>query len=296
MKGSRLHLDLFKVFHDLAESKSFSKTAVRNYLTQSAVSQQVAFLERRLEKRLIERGKGKFSLTQEGEVFLEGCKKILEAYQEAVDKIQKKTGELSGAVKVETVYSIGLHQLSLYIKAFMRRYDKVNLHVEYNRSDRIYLDVLQGFCDLGIVAYPRRHPLIRLVPFKKEKLVLVSSPEDPLAKSKRASLKGLDRQDFIAFDKAIPTRRAIDEILKKHKVLVNIVHEFDNIETLKRSVEVGAGVSILPENTVVQEVKNRTLVRMALSEGPFYRPTGIILRQGKVLSRATQEFIHWLRA
>jgi DNA-binding transcriptional LysR family regulator len=86
----------------------------------------------------------------------------------------------------------------------------------------------------------------------------------------------------------------IDDILRKAKVFVNVVHEFDNIETLKRSVEVGAGVSILPESTVSQEVRNKTLACLQLSEGPFYRPTGIVLRKGRNLPRAVQEFVRWL--
>ncbi len=293
MKGARLHLDLFKVFRDLAETRSFSKTAVRNYLTQSAVSQQVAFLERHFGEKLVERGRGRFSLTEHGEALLEGSRKILAAYQEGVDRIHHP-GEISGTVSVQTIHSIGLYDLALFVKSFLRRYPRVNLHVEYHQSDTIYSRVSQGVCDLGIVAYPRPHPLTRIVPFKKEKLTLVCSPDDPLAVRKRVSLKVLNGKNFVAFNRNIPTGKVIDDILRKAKVFVNVVHEFDNIETLKRSVEVGAGVSILPENTVSQEVTNKTLVCLQLSEGPFYRPTGIVLRKGRNLPRAVQEFVRWL--
>ena len=293
MKGSRLHLDLFKVFFDLAESRSFSKTAGRNYLTQGAVSQQISFLERHVGKKLVERRKGRFALTEEGEIFLEACRKILEAYQESLDKIRHPS-ELSGTVSVETTYSIGLHQLAPFVKTFMRRHDMVNLHVEYNRSDRIYSDVRQGLCHMGIVAYPGHHPLIRVIPFKKERLGFVCSPEHPLAAKKKVGFKDLERLKFIAFDRDMPTRKAVDGILRARRVFVNIVHEFDNIEIMKRSVEIGAGVSILPENTVYQEVKNKTLVYIPFSGCLLLRPTGIIFRQGRSLSRAAQEFIQWL--
>lgn len=293
MKGSRLHLDLFKVFRELAQTKNFSKTAAKNYLTQSAVSQQLAFLERHFGERLVERGKGRFFLTEHGQALLEGSRKILGAYQEVVDTIHQRA-ELSGTVGVEAIYSIGLYDLAVFVKSFIRRYPKVNLCVEYNRWDRIYSDVLQGVCDLGLVAYPGQHPLIRIVPFRKKKLTLVCSPGDPLAIPKRIRLKELDRKNFIGFSQGIPTRKAIDDILQKSKVLVNFVHEFDNVETVKRCVEVGAGVSILPENTVAREVRNKTLVSRQISGGPFYRPTGIILREGRSLPRAAQEFLHSL--
>lgn len=294
MKRSRLHLDLFKVFHDLAQTESFSKTAARNYLTQSAVSQQVAFLERLLGKRLAERGKGKFHLTEEGEAFRDGCRKIMDAYQEAVDKIQHKAGEISGTLKIETIYSIGLHHLEVYVKSYMRQFPRVNLHLEYCRSDRIYTNVIERTCDLGIVAYPRDHPMIQVIPFKNEKLVFVSTPEDSAVSAKSLRLKDLEQRNFVAFERDIPTRKAIDNILVTHGVSVNIVHEFDNIETLKRSIEVGAGVSILPENTILQEVKNNTLISIPISDGPYYRPTGIIRRRGRNPSRAAREFLRRL--
>ena len=293
MKGTRLSLDLFRVFSDLAESKSFSKTAGKNYLTQSAISQQLTFLERHFGKILIERGKGRFVLTDEGQRVLEGSREILAVYQEMLDKIQG-TDEISGTVIVKTIYSIGLHPLPLYVKTFMRRHAQINLRVEYQRSDRIYSDVLKSTCDLGIVAHPMAHPLLEVVPFHKEKLVLICSPEDPLSHKKKIRLKEVDHRHFIAFEKDIPTRRAVDSILRTHQVYVDIVQEFDNIETLKRAVEVGTGISIVPINTVAQEVTNRTLVAIQLAGGPYWRETGIIYRKDRSLSKATREFIGWL--
>ncbi|MBI3292057.1 MAG: LysR family transcriptional regulator [Elusimicrobia bacterium] len=293
MKGTRLHLDLFRVFYDLTQTKSFSRAAAQNYLTQSAVSQQVSFLERHLGRKLIDRGKGRFSLTETGEALLEGSRKILEAYQEVVDRV-RHPGQLSGMIRAETVYSIGLYQLDISVKAFLQRYPKVNLHLEYNRSDRIYSDVIHGTCDLGIVAYPWHHPLLRIIPFKKEKLTVVCPPEDALASKGRVRFRALDHKNFVAFDRDIPTRKAIDDVLRRHKVFVNIVQEFDNIETLKRSVEAGSGISILPENTVAQEVKTKTLVCVPISGGTLWRPTGIICRKDRSLSRATKAFVGWL--
>lgn len=296
MKHSKINLGVFKVFYDLTETKSFSQAAVRNSITQSAVSQQISFLEKATGKRLMERGKGKFSLTEEGQVFLEGCRNILNAYQGLLDSLNRNHAELTGTVKVETVYSIGLHQLPSYVSAFMRRHPQVNLHIEYNRSDRIYTDVINYACDMGIVAYPWTSPSIDVIPFKKEKLALVCPPDHPLAANKTVKLKDLKHRNFVAFERNIPTGEAIDKILRKFRVLVHITHEFDNIETLKRSVEVGSGVSILPDMTVSQEVKNKTLVSIPIKEGPFYRPLAIIRRKGRKLSKASDEFIQWLCA
>lgn len=293
MKGSRLHLDLFKVFVDLARTRSFSDAALQNNLTQSAVSQQVSFLERSLGARLLERGKGRFALTEAGKTFLDACRGILDAYREMADKI-KHPGEISGTVKMETIYSIGLHELALVTKTFMSRHPLVEIYLEYSRSDRIYSDVINDVCDFGIVAYPRRHPFIHEIAFKQERLALACPPQAALARKGTARLTDLAGMEFVAFSKDIPTRRAIDDLLRGSKVSVRIVHEFDNIETIKRAVEIGTGISILPEVTVSREAASGTIVCVPLAGAPRYRPTAILCRRDRVLSRAAQALIRWL--
>ena len=150
-------------------------------------------------------------------------------------------------------------------------------------------------CDIGIVAYPWQHPLVDIKQGEKEKLTCVCALEYELSKRKKISLKDLNHRDFISFVREIPTRNAIDEILKDHNVKVNIVHEYDNVETLKSSLELGECISILPENTIQQELKNMELVSIPIKEGPFFRNTGIITRKGRQLSQAIHTVIkHFL--
>ena len=291
MKGSRLYIDIFKVFCDLAETKNFSRTAEKNHITQSAVSQQIAYLERYFGKKMIIRSKGKFALTPEGKIFLGGCKQIIKTYQHTMHQMQTENGEISQSVNIQSIYSIGFYHLPPLIKSFMKKYKKINLHIEYNRSDRIYSDVIHGLCDIGIVAYPWQHPLVDIKQGEKEKLTCVCALEYELSKRKKISLKDLNHRDFISFVREIPTRNAIDEILKDHNVKVNIVHEYDNVETLKSSLELGECISILPENTIQQELKNMELVSIPIKEGPFFRNTGIITRKDRQLSQAIHTFI-----
>ncbi len=295
MKGSRLYIDIFKVFCDLAETKNFSRTAEKNHITQSAVSQQIAYLERYFGKKMIIRSKGKFALTPEGKIFLGGCKQIIKTYQHTMHQMQTENGEISQSVNIQSIYSIGFYHLPPLIKSFMKKYKKINLHIEYNRSDRIYSDVIHGLCDIGIVAYPWQHPLVDIKQGEKEKLTCVCALEYELSKRKKISLKDLNHRDFISFVREIPTRNAIDEILKDHNVKVNIAHEYDNVETLKSSLELGECISILPENTIQQELKNMELVSIPIKEGPFFRNTGIITRKGRQLSQAIHTVIkHFL--
>ncbi len=290
-----MHIETLKTFCDLIETGSFSKAAAINLVTQSAVSQQVNALERRFDQRLIERGRRKgVTPTEAGKIFYAECKGILERFNTLEERMRVKSAIIAGSIKVATVYSIGLHELPPYIKKFFKAYPQVNVHLEYSRADKVYEACLNNTIDFGIVALPLRRPNLDVIPFRNDKLVIVCNPEHKLARRRRVSVGALAGEDFIAFERDIPTRKTIDRILKQSKVVVNYTMEFDNIETIKRSVEVGIGVSILPETAVANEVRNKQLVALNFTEGVFTRSIGIIHRRGKVFSEAARRFVEML--
>lgn len=290
-----MHIETLKTFCDLIETGSFSKAAQLNLVSQSAVSQQLKALEKRYDRPLIERGQRKgVALTEAGQLFYAECKELLERFRALEDRMRDQTAVIAGTIKVATVYSIGLHELPPYVKQFMKAHPQVKVHIEYSRTDKVYEACLNNTIDFGIVALPLRRPNIAVIPLRQDKLVLVCSPEHPLARKRKVSLAQLSGEEFIAFERDIPTRKTIDRIFKAHKVAVNTVMEFDNIETIKRSVEVGIGLSILPETAVVNEVRSGLLAKLDFSEGTFTRAVGIIHRRGRVFSAAAREFMQML--
>ena len=245
-----MQIESLKVFCDLAETESFTKAAQINHVTQSAVSQQISSLERQFKSLLIERSKKKFRLTREGQVLYDYSKQIIQTFEALFSKLQEIKDIVSGTIRVATIYSIGLHDLPPYLKRFLKAYPTVNVHVEYRRSNQVYEDVLGNVVDLGLVAYPARDAKLEVVPLRKDMMVLICHPHHPLAKAKSLKLKDIAGQKFIGFEPDIPTRRAIDKILKENNVGVQHVMEFDNIETVKRAVEIESGVSIVPSNKI----------------------------------------------
>ena len=287
-----MHIETLKTFCDLIETGSFSKAAALNFVSQSAVSQQVKSLEQRFDQRLIERGQRKgVTPTEAGRIFYAECREILERFRALEERMRVKSAAIAGSIKVATVYSIGLHELPPYVKRFIKAHPQVKVHIEYSRTDKVYEACLNNTIDFGIVALPLRRPNLAVIPFRDDKLVIVCNPEHKLARRRRVSVEALAGEDFIAFERDIPTRKTIDRILKQHKVEVNYVMEFDNIETIKRSIEVGIGVSILPETAVANEVRNKQLVALDFTEGVFTRSIGIIHRKGKVFSAAARREI-----
>jgi DNA-binding transcriptional LysR family regulator len=291
-----VHLETLKVFCDVVETRSFSAAASQNFVTQSAVSQQIRTLEQRYGRRLLERTRGNVQLTPAGEVLYQVSKDIVQRYAEMESRLQTLAHQVAGTLRVATVHSIGLYELSAPLKRFLKAYPKVHLHLEYGRSSKIYEDVLKGHIDLGIVAYPARRPQITLLPFREDKLALVCSPGHALARHRRVSIRKLHGEPMVGYERDIPTRKETDRMLRRHGVEVRYVMELDNIETIKQVVEIGSGIAILPEPAIRPEVKGRSLVAVQFSDAVFLRPTGIIHRQGKHLSPAAEKFIEYLRA
>src|SRR5450432_1265344 len=290
-----MQIESLKVFCDLADSESFTKAAQINGVTQSAVSQQISSLERAFKSLLIERSKKRFRLTREGQMLYDYSKQIIQSYESLNNKLQELKDIISGTIRVATIYSIGLHDLPAYVKRFMKSYPTVNIHIEYRRANQVYEDVSSNVVDLGLVAYPVKDPKIEIVPLRKEPLVLVCHPQHPFAKLKSVKLKSLATQKIIGFEPDIPTRKALDKILKEHGVEIKHVMEFDNVETVKRAVEIDAGISIVPLGTIGQEISKQTLVALTIEDGDFYRPLAAIYKKNKVLSPAMKQFLALLK-
>jgi DNA-binding transcriptional LysR family regulator len=289
-----MQIESLKVFCDLAETESFTKAAQINGVTQSAVSQQISSLERLFKSLLIERSKKRFRLTSEGQLY-DYSKQIIQTYESLHSQLQELKDIISGTIRVATIYSIGLHDLPPYVKKFMKSYPTVNVHVEYRRANQVYDDVLGNVVDMGLVAYPTKDAKLEIIPLRKDSLVLICHPSHPFAKQKNVKLKALVGQKFVGFEPDIPTRKALDKILREYGVTVNNVMEFDNVETVKRAVEIDAGISIVPEGTVTQEIAKQTLAAVPLEDGSFHRPLAAIYKKNKVLSPAIKQFLALLK-
>ena len=286
-----MQIESLKLFCDLAETASFTKAAKINGVTQSAVSQQISSLETKFEAVLIERSKKKFTLTKEGNTLYKYSKQIVQTYDELRHKIQEIQNVVTGTIKVVTIYSIGLHELPPYLKKFLKKHPTVNVSVEYRRATQLYEDIVTGMADIGLVAYPQKDPRLQVTSLAEDMLVLICHPDHPLAQQPKVKLSEIASHKFIAFEPDIPTRRAIDKILRDRNVEVDHAMEFDNIETVKRAVEIDAGISIVPRSPVAQEVAKKTIAMVEIEDEKFYRPLAAVHKKSKVLSPAMKEFL-----
>lgn len=291
-----MHIESLKVFCDLVDLQSFSLAAERNFITQSAVSQQIRTLEERFKRRLLERVRGRreVKLTAAGEVFYREAKIVLDAFDSLNESMRSLVGKIGGTVKVATIYSIGLHEFPPRVREFMSKFPSVKIDLEYSRTTRVVRDVLNGLVELGVVAFPEPRRGLTIVPMQSDRLVLICPLNHEFAKRDEVTASELKGRDFVLFERDIPTRKAIDRILRANDVDVRKVAEFDNIETIKRAVEVGFGLAIVPQPSVEDEEKNGQLHVVNLAEKEWVRPVGVIYRSDRTLSLAAKKFVQLL--
>ncbi|MDQ3262482.1 MAG: LysR family transcriptional regulator [Myxococcota bacterium] len=291
-----MQLESLKMFCDVVETGSFSRAAQLNHVTQSAVSQQIRALETRYNQKLLSRSARQVTPTPAGERLFRGCKEILARFGEVEQEIREQSAEVQGTCTVSTIYTVGLHELQNVQRHVLKTNPKVNLRLNYRRNDQVYDDIILGAAELGLVAYPQPRAGVDIVPFRDDKLVFVCAPNHPFASKSKVSLSAIAGVPFIGFDREAPTRKGIDRIFKDRGMDLVVSMEMDNVETIKRAVEMGLGVSVLPLACMAMELAQGTLVSKPLAEGNFSRPIGILVRKGKYLDRASQAVLDAFKA
>ncbi|QGJ69023.1 HTH-type transcriptional activator CmpR [Planctomycetales bacterium 10988] len=290
-----MQMKALKIFCDVVRQRSFSKAADENEISQSAASQLVNHLEQRLGVKLLDRSKRPFVLTPEGKVFYEGGGDLVEQYLALEDKVRSMHQEVAGRVRVASIYSVGLHLMNLYLQDFLREHPKANVRLEYLHPDLVYRSVERDLAELGLVSFPKSSRSINAIPWRNEPIVFVCSPDHPLADADEIDLEEIDGMKMVSFDQGLSIRREIDRVLNQRRIDVEVAMEFDNIETIKRAIEIGTGVGLLPEPTVYREVAAGTLGAVSITSPQMVRPLGIIHRQGKPLSTTAEHFIELLQ-
>jgi DNA-binding transcriptional LysR family regulator len=289
-----VQLKSLKVFCDVVACRSFSRAADENGITQSGASQLVHHLETRLGVKLLDRSKRPFVLTPEGEVYYRGCRRLVQRFYALEEEVRSLHRVMAGRVSVVSIYSVGLSHMDRFVQDFLRRYPRANVRLRYDHPERVYELVRSDRADIGLVSYPRRSRTIRAIAWRREPMVLVCAPEHPLARRCSVKLEELDGLDMVSFDEGLRIRQEIDKTLAMRGVDVHVAMEFDNIETLKRAIEINAGVSVLPEPTVAREVSSGSLVSVALDGVEMVRPLGIISRRGAAIGKTARCFIELL--
>jgi DNA-binding transcriptional LysR family regulator len=291
-----MHTRWLKIFCDVVDHGSFSHAAELNGVSQSNASQVVHQLEERLGVQLIDRSKRPFLLTPEGRKFHEGARVIVQRYDDLEREVRLLHQAVVARLTVASIYSVGLAHMSRYLREFLGANPQADVRLEYLHPHRVYEAVDSGQADLGLVSYPEESKSLAAISWRNEPMVLVCHPEHPLAGKPSIALAELQGEAIVAFQTGLAIRDEIDRVLALSNVMVKAALEFDNIETIKRAVEIGSGVSLLPEPTIERELSTGTLVKVQLNGRPLVRPLGIIHRRDRELSDTARRFVQLLQS
>jgi DNA-binding transcriptional LysR family regulator len=283
-----------RIFCDIVERRSFSRAADDNGISQSSASQVVHHLEELLGVQLLDRSKRPFVLTPEGERYYSGCRRLVQEHQELEEEVRTLHDETARRLSVAAIYSVGLAHMSAFMRRFSAKHPSAQVRLDYLHPDEVYASVDEGKVDLGLVSYPEESRTLAVTAWRSEPLAMVCHPQHALANRPAIRLAELAGESFVAFESTLRIRAEIDRQLLIHDVEVNIAHEFDNIETIKRDIEIGAGVSILPEPTVEREIASGTLTKVPIIGPKLERPLGILHRRDRTLGTIAHQFIDLL--
>ena len=284
-----------KLFRDIVQQRSISRAARLNQITQSAASQQIQELERRLKVQLLDRSTRPVHPTPAGELYSELCGDVIRREEEFTASLEALQSNVEGRVRIASIYSVGLTELPGHREEFRLRFPRVELSLELCRPDAVYQALLEDRVDLGLVSYPDAGRNFTVLPWREEPMAVVAPPGHSLCNHAAVTAADLNGQPFLAFDEDLAIRRHIDRYLEERGAQVQVSLQVDNIQTLKACLAVGCEISILPLCTVDAEVAQQLLVAIPLAE-PLLRPVGIVYRRRKTLSRANQLFVERLMA
>jgi DNA-binding transcriptional LysR family regulator len=290
-----MQIDTLKIYCDVVRLRSFSRGAEANNVLQAAASLTVQRLEKHLGVMLIDRSCRPWKPTREGQIFYDGCREVLEHYYEIEGEVRGRQTAAETEVRVAAIYSANLRDMSQCVRRFNELQPQARVKLEYLHPSRVRERVLNDEVDLGILSFPQERRDLTVIPWRNETMVLACHPQHRLARMKTVAVKQLAGEPFVGFDPDLVIRKKIDGFLRKQGVEVKVVLTFDNVEAVKRAVEVGSGVAILPRPTLEHELQANTLAAVPLSPPNFVRPLGIVYRHGRRLSANTRAFIELLQ-
>jgi LysR family transcriptional regulator, transcriptional activator of the cysJI operon len=291
-----VNVDQLKVFRDIAATRSVSRGAGMNGVSQSAASQMLKSLEKSIGVKLLDSSTRPLSVTEAGHLYLDLCRDVLRRYDDFQNSVGTLRNTIDGTVRVAAIYSVGVSEMASLEREFARRHPGAKLEVEYLRPERVYEAVTTDRADLGLVSYPESSREIAVIPWREEEMVVAASPFHPLAGRQAIDPIELDGYDFIGFDEELPIRREIDRYLESQGVTVRIPIHFDNLQSLKEAVVETRSLSILPGRLLLKELSLGRLVAIPISSPRLFRPLGIIHRRRKHFHPAAQTFLDLLQA
>lgn len=284
-----------RLIRDVAQSRSVSKAARLNEVSQSAASQAIQEVERELGIDLFDRSTRPLAVTAAGKLYVEYCRDLLRRQDELEASLGRLKQQANGTVRLAAIYSVGLSEMSQIEARFTRNFPAAELNVSYLRPERVWESVSGGEADLGLMSYAESSREVIALSWRNEEMVVAVEPSHKLARRSSVRPQALEGESFIGFDDDLPIQAQIDRYLRDHKVTVEMALRFDNIQMIKEAVAHGSGISIMPQRVMHEDLRQGRMVALKLDPPDLYRPVRIIHRRKKVFNEAASGLLALLQ-
>jgi DNA-binding transcriptional LysR family regulator len=289
-----MDINQMEVFLAVAQEKSFSRAAEALHRTQPAVSQAIRRLETELGEPLFDRSSKDGTLTAAGRVLFDFAQQMMNLRHHAHSAIRElrdlHRGKLSLGANEYTVMCL----LPL-IPIFRARHPHIKIEVKRSLASRIPGEILGRDVEIGVVSFKPSDQAIKSVAVAMDELALVVAPDHPLAAKKIVSVRELGAESFIAHNVPSPYREKVVKTFEKQHTPLNISMEMPTLEAIKRLVEKGMGVALIPRLAAQTEIERKQLVGLSVKEMRLERRLHLIYRKGATLSHAARAFLRVAR-
>jgi len=288
-------LNSLLVFHEVAKLKSFSKAAEQLFISQPAVSKHIKGLEGTAGMGLIQRRRGGFSLTEAGKILFKYTHKISSPLMEVENLLENLKKEYQGILKIGTTESYSKGLMPKLLSGFQASFPFMKIALDVGNSEEIEKSLRDYKNDLGLIGVVKFSSRFEWVSFLTEELVLIVSPDHPLAKKKAVSLKELGRYPLILRAKGSTTRRVILQAFKEMGIHPSLLIEAGSSEFIKQWVSEGKGISIIVERAVEDEEKRGVIKTIPILEKLYLQVAFLYLKEAKS-NPAIKNFIHFIQS
>jgi len=287
-----LDINNLKAFIEVADKRSFSRSAESLHLTQPAVSKRIAALETELSARLFDRVGRSVHLTEAGEVLLPSARQISAELDRIEDVICNLGKGVSGKLSIGTSAHIGIHRLPPILKTFREEFPDVEIDINFDSSQTALQAVSDGLVEMGLCAlHDKVDSKLQEIEIWNDDLAIVVGTNHPLATEKFVDIELLMKCPAVLPAKSSPTRKTLESALVALNAQASVSLEAADLETIRTMVSIGFGWGCLP-NTMVDE----SLVTLDVSELRLHRRISLVRQYDRTLSRAAQAFVETLPA
>lgn len=289
-----MDINQLEVLVAVAREKSFSRAAETLHRTQPAVSQAIRRLEVELGEPLFDRSSKDGTLTAAGRVLLDSAQQMLNLRHNAHSALRELKDLEQGKLRLSANEYTVMYLLSV-VPVFRARHPHIKVEVKRSLASRIPSEILCRETEIGVVSFKPSDPAIAVVPAVTDELALIVPVDHPLAQKQVVSVRELGAEPFIAHNVPSPYRERVVRTFEKHRTPLNISMEMPTLEAIKRFVELGMGVALVPRLTVQAEITRGQLAALIVREMRLERRLHLIYRKGATLSHAAQAFLRVAR-